>query len=387
MDLFLTGTTGFVGGEVLVELAARPEVNRIFCLVRADSPEAGAARLRKVFALHNDPYDPARILPVVGDMADPDLTLKLSADKRLADVGFVLHAAAVTSFSRGQDNVIEKVNILGLKSLLSWAKTLKKLDVFAYVGTATIRGKGVTRRVVGEDESPDPNAKHLVKYTHSKALGESMLKEYLPEDKILVIRPSIIMGDSRGVIPRSNIILWTMAAFNLLRMVPGNKDAKLDIIPVDYAAKALVAILFAKRNHRIYHISSGTNSFTTPRLLGEAITPLFDPEPPIVFVAEEMLDQMRNWARNRLAPDSPLLAYKGHLDHWDNVLGGERGRIRIVIAGLEPYLHFMELEQLFDNSRLLADTSVGPAPAAHDYVPRGKEFLAVIDVFEGALHP
>jgi thioester reductase-like protein len=387
MVFFVTGITGFIGGEVLVNLAERREVERIYCLVRAGSHEAAMARLRKVFLLHGDTFDEGRVVPVVADLTDGGLAETLSRDPRLAGITHVVHSAANTSFGRGHDDAVERVNVHGLRSILEWSAKLADLELFTYVGTATIRGKGVTHRVVHEDESPDPHARHLVKYTSSKSDGELMLRQYLPEHKVLVVRPSIVMGDSRNPVPRSNVILWALAAENLLRMGPVDGEAKLDIVPVDYASRAIVALLFARRRHQVYHISSGAAGATTSRLLTDAITPFFPPSPPHVYVSREWIGHMRAWARGRLPADSPLRAYPAHLEHWLRVLDGDPQKMRILLAGWEPYLRFIELGQVFDNSRLLADTAAGQAPAGHEYIARCAGFVGGIDVFEGALDP
>jgi hypothetical protein len=47
----------------------------------------------------------------------------------------------------------------------------------------------------------------------------------------------------------------------------------------------------------------------------------------------------------------------------------------------------MELGQIFDNSKLRADTGMPQSIAAHDYIRISVEYLAKIDVFQGALEP
>jgi hypothetical protein len=58
-----------------------------------------------------------------------------------------------------------------------------------------------------------------------------------------------------------------------------------------------------------------------------------------------------------------------------------------LFAGLEPYIEFIELGQIFDNSRLLEDTDMGNSIPAHIYINNSIKFLDKIDVFEGALDP
>src|ERR1035437_1607897 len=386
MNVFITGATGFLGGELLVDLSKRKEVDKIFCLVRPKSEEKAIDRLKKVFDLHEDFLDPNKIIPIEGDLTQSDLTEYLSNHKLLGDVNVIVHSAADTNFSSIYDDIVEQINIHGLEKILKWSKQLKKLETFTYVGTATICGMDIKNRVIREEESPDENVKHLVKYTQTKMRGEIMLHNYLPEEKILIVRPSIIMGDSRPWAPRSYVIMWALAAINLLRLVPINPDAQLDIIPVDYASKAIVQLLFSKRNHLVYHISSGAASATTPFKATKAIEHYFPHRPEFNFVGRDMIREVKLWARKKLNGHSILKNYREHLNYWDDIFD-DATDLRILMGGLEPYLDFIELGQVFDNSKLLQDTNVGLPEPAHEYMKRSAHFLDKIDIFAAALTP
>ena len=389
MNLFLTGSSGFLGGEILVSLSKREDISRIFCLIRAKSQEDAVSRLAKVFDYHNDFFDRKKVIPIVGDLTNPELAGQLIANTALADVNLIIHSAANTSFSRIYDDLVEKVNIHGLRSILEWSRTLKKLETFTYIGTATICGGAECDKIIYEDESPNPNAKHLVKYTYTKMIGETMLPQYLPAEKILILRPSIVMGDSRPWIPRSPVILWALATVNLLRLIPLRSQAHVDIIPVDYAVDAINELTFAaKRKYSVYHISAGTSSFTTPTQLTGAIESYYPDKPAFRFIASELVAQMKKYAKNKdiLEPGMELLNHPEYLKYWKNELG-ENGKMRIIFAGLEPYLKFIDLGQIFDNTRLLEDTQMGPSKPAHEYIKTSIKYLEKIYIFEGSLDP
>jgi thioester reductase-like protein len=388
MNIFLTGSSGFLGGELLVTLSKRNDISRIFCLIRAKTQEEATTRIAKVLQFHNDFFDQEKVIAVAGDLLDPDLANKLTDNTILKETNLIVHAAANTSFSKIYDNVVEKVNIEGLRSILTWSQTLKNLETFAYIGTATICGGGECNRIVREDESPNPNAKHLVKYTYTKMMGELMLPQYLPKEKILIMRPSIVMGDTRPWIPRSPVILWALATMNLLRLVPVNPLSQIDIIPVDYAIESMVSLLFAKRKYAVYHISSGTASATNTLKVTGYIEKFFPDRPAFKFVDSGLIGQMKKYARSpqMLTEDSELLKYPQYLDYWNSSVG-QNGQMRILFAGVEPYFRFIELGQLFDNSRLLEDSGMPPSPPAHDYIKICLKYLEKIDIFEGALDP
>ena len=386
MNVFVTGCTGFLGGELLVALSKQEKVGKIYCLIRALSDEHALLRIKHVFELHGDNFDEKRIIPVVGNLGEKGLAEQLAANNELKDVNVVIHSGANTSFSKIYDNLVEQVNIGGTEELLKWSATLANLNTFLYVGTASICGKEVKNRLILEEESPNTKVHHVVKYTYTKMMGELMLPKYLPKEKILVVRPSIVMGDSRQWIPRSYVILWAFATVNLLRLIPVNSTSSLDIVPVDFASEAIVSLLFAKRNHSVYHISSGKQSISSPYLINQAVAQSFPDMIPFRYMEKSMLKQMKLWAKNKLPEGSELYSYPEYLDYWKKAFG-DIGRMRILLAALEPYLEFAELGQIFDSSKLLKDTGINNPEPAHAYISRSAKYLKNIDVFAGAIDP
>jgi thioester reductase-like protein len=389
MQIFLTGSTGFLGGELLVELTRRNDVAKIFCLVRASSKEGGRARIAKIFDLHGDHFNEEKVIAIVGDLSDENLEKKLLADDLIQGVNIIIHAGANTSFANIYNDNVESVNIRGTKQLLSWAQKLNSLKLFVYVGTAAICGASIKNTVITEELSPNLAAKHLVKYSYTKMIGELLLKEYLPADKSLVVRPSIIMGDTRSWVPRSYVILWALAAINQLRLFPVNGGSDLDIISIDYAAKSIIALLLStRRRHNVYHISSGMASSTTPEKVTNTINGHFADKPQFKFVAKELLTSMKHWSKNGTTVDSnnPLYSYKEYLDYWI-YLFGDNTKLRILFHALEPYINFIELGQVFDNRRLLEDTDLEPSVPAHVYMTNSVKYLGNINIFEGAIDP
>jgi thioester reductase-like protein len=384
MKVLLTGSTGFLGGELAVLLSKRHDVERLYCLVRSNGQDA-QARLRAVFDFHDDPFDAARVVGVEGELRDAELGEKLAAHPELRDVDVVIHAAADTSFAPANRANLEKVNVKGSAALARWARSLPRLKTFCYVGTASICGSRLTNCTVREDQSPDARAKHLVKYCFTKMVAEMNVRRIIPPQKLLIVRPSIIMGDTRNWAPRSTVILWALAAVNLIRLIPADPRANLDIVPVDYAARALVELLFAPRRWTTYHISAGRDSSTTLDQITRAADDPALGRPRFRFVGGELLEQMKKWPK-RLAPTSELHRHRPYLDYWHGIFNGNGG-LRLLLAGMKPYFDFIGLNQTFDNSRLLSDTSLPPPPPAHEYIPATRRFLDQIDIRDGALDP
>src|SRR5712671_3793717 len=182
--VFLTGATGFLGGELAVALSKLESVQKITCLVRSSNDCEAIERLERVFALHEDLYD-------------EKLPTDLARHSALGDINLVIHSGANTSFLSQKYAAVAETNINGTQRVARWAAGLPSLRAFAYIGTATIAGAGpdVTGRTIQEDETPNSTARHLVGYTQSKMLAEMMARTVLPQEKLVVIRPSILLGD------------------------------------------------------------------------------------------------------------------------------------------------------------------------------------------------
>jgi len=384
MIVFITGATGFLGGELVVNLSRRKEIKKIYCLIRATDEQEAILRLKKIFSFHNDYLDLDKIIPILGDLYNEQLTENLLNNKDLREINVIVHSAANTSFSRIFDDMVVRANIDGLNRILLWAKQLKNLTTFLYIGTATSCGKDIKNRLIYEDESPNIKANHLVKYTYTKMQGELLLHTHLPEEKILIARPSIIMGDSRELTPRSPVILWALATVNSLRLCTFNANATIDVIPVDYAAEAIVKLLFAQRKYNVYHVSGGQDSATTPMQVFNAIESGFLDLPKFKFVQKSLLEQMKKWAKGSLNLHEELYEYSAYLDYWEDIFQNKKN-LRILLAGLEPYIDFIELGQVFDNSRLLSDVDIEPSKPVHEYITNSINYIKQIKILEGAI--
>jgi thioester reductase-like protein len=384
--VFLTGATGFLGGELAVALSKKNCVEKVVCLVRAASQHEAADRIRSVFAVHQDPYDPEKIVALPGDLTDERLPTILSRHPELAGINMVVHAAANTSFLQQKYPIIEETNLWGSQRIAAWASRLRSLETFAHIGTATIVGAGkeVVGRMLTEDEAPNPLAKHLVGYTRSKMFGEMAVRAIIPEDKLLVIRPSILVGDTRSVVPRSFDIAWIITALRHLRMFFGNPDAACDVIPVDYAANAILELLMNGRTHSTYHVSAAASA-TTCRQVFSSIGCNGSDKPPLVYLSRTHLELIKRWLRTNSSPAPELSPYSRHLEYVRDQIG--RRKARLLLSGLEMYWRFIDLDQRFDNARLLSDTRIGRSEPAHDYLKRTAVYLDQIDPLEAAVNP
>jgi len=161
-------------------------------------------------------------------------------------------------------------------------------------------------------------------------------------------------------------------------------DSECDVIPVDYAVKAIASLLMSRRQHSTYHVSGGAAA-TTPRKIGRLID-YYDPSlPDVTFCPRERLELVKKWLRTGGCLPSELRPYSDHLEHINATVG--RKNARMLLAGLDAYWQFIDLNQRFDNSRMLADAHIGLPEPAHVYLKRTAPYLHDIDPLQAAVNP
>jgi thioester reductase-like protein len=260
--VFLTGATGFLGMEVLARLLEAGD-REVVCLVRAADDAAADDRLHGVLgALYRDPSNHHdRVRAVAGDVTLPGLGLENGARTALAEeVGAVLHCAASIAFDLPLEEA-RKINVEGTREVIGFArecKALGRLERFVHVSTAYVSGKyeGTFR-----ERQLDAGQEFRNTYEQTKWEAEHVVRD-ASDLSPAIARPSIVMGESdTGWTPAFNVLYWPLRAFSrgLFNEIPSLPSAHVDIVPVDYVADGLVALL---DNHEegVFNLVSGRDA-------------------------------------------------------------------------------------------------------------------------------
>ncbi len=250
--IFLTGTTGFIGGEVLKRVLEREPGRRVYALVRAESDDLARRRGREaIFKLYQDDRErtedaKARVRWLRGDLVRPALGLEKAAeDEVAAECDELVHAAASTDFDLPLPEA-EAVNVAGAKSIAAIAARIAsagRLRRLVHVSTAYVAGHRDGR--ILPEELAGPAAPFNNTYEQTKAMAERHLRERMGEAPITVVRPSIVVGDSAtGRTYNFNVLYFPIKLIHRghLRYAPGGRATTLDIVPVDYVCDALLAL-------------------------------------------------------------------------------------------------------------------------------------------------
>jgi nucleoside-diphosphate-sugar epimerase len=260
--IFITGATGFLGGAISAELLLHHTPAHLLFLVRSKTQQEGLDRLHlklSKFGLSTTLLTQITTENVIcGDLVDVS---KFANDPRLAKVTFVVNSAGVTSF--GKNPNIKAVNVDGTLELVRCIAKMPNLRRFIHVSTAMICGVQPPK-VVQEDQFPQDDLRHFVPYTESKAEGELLISEVMRGLPFAIVRPTIIVGHTKLGCGPSHSIFWAFRMGDALRLTTAGIDGRIDIVPVDYVASAILHLMAKPtlKNH-LYHIGSGLEHSST----------------------------------------------------------------------------------------------------------------------------
>jgi long-chain acyl-CoA synthetase len=336
--VLLTGATGFLGAQIARRLVERTD-HQVVALVRA--PDAQAATRRLARAWWDWPELAAgmaggRVQAVAGDVRAPGLGLDPAVWRALTRrVSHVVHAAADLRVAAPLAE-LRRTNVAGVAHVLELAAAAHRdhgLTRLTHVSTAYVAG--LRPEDVPEDELTGRYG-FANGYEHSKYEGERLVRAAagLP---VTVARPAMIVGDSRtGAVRTFNTVYAPLRRYLTgRRLVPVRPDLRVNIVPVDWVADAIVRLTFDPgAEGRTVHLTAPFESLPT---------------------AAQLLGVTRRWAAEHLdlRPPRPLFV---------PLAGALPGELR----ALRPYL--AERRRF---RRDHADRLLGPyAPDWRAYLPR-----------------
>ena len=244
-----------VGREILARAAADARFDRVICLVRPplDRFDALLAGLGLAGSGH--------VHALAGDVTEPDLGIADPAG--LAGITHVIHCAATVVFDHPLEEA-RRINVAGTESVLGLCRRLRRFERLDAVSTAYVAGKRVD--LVREEELTHRRSFHNT-YEQTKYECEQLLRAAMRDLPIAVHRPSIVVGDSRtGQTGSWKVLYWPLKvlARGRLPVVPYDPDGRLDIVPVDFVASAVLALSRkADTAGGTFHLTAGPGRDTT----------------------------------------------------------------------------------------------------------------------------
>ncbi len=194
-----------------------------------------------------------------------------------------MHCAASISFDLPLDEA-RQINVEGTREMIAFAREVKPpggLDRFVHVSTAYVAG--ITEGTFRESQL-DAGQDFRNTYEQTKWEAEHVVADATDLDPVIA-RPSIVMGESNsGWTPAFNVLYWPIRAFSrgLFESVPARPEAKVDVVPVDYVADALVHLLEHPSSTGVVNLVSGHEACTVEELVAMTATAFGKERPPVV---------------------------------------------------------------------------------------------------------
>lgn len=358
---FLTGGTGAVGSAIVPLLLAEPDTE-VRLLLRAESDAALAQRLERLvdfWGWADSPDKRIRLKAVRGDAASPDFGLDDGQYGELvAECSHLIHCAGTVRMNLSIEDA-RRSAVGSAQETVHFARRLAaagRLRKFEYVSTVGVAGKrpGALPEIWMDEPRDFHNTYEQAKAEAEEIVRSAIVNEGLP---VTMHRPSMVIGDSRdGRIIHFQIFYFIcefLSGRKTLGLYPDFGEVRLDVIPVDWVAEAIVA---ASRDPqtagRIFHLCSGPE--LAPRLedLKANVRTAFKAHglsvPPGIRLPRRWFAALARLAA-RLAPASQ----------------------RKALATLPIYLDYLADRQGFDNTEYtawLASRGMN-SPRAEDYLP------------------
>jgi len=340
--VLLTGATGLIGGEILRRLDGH--CARAWAVVRPRDGLQPADRLAARYCRSGNSFGPGSTVEAVpGDVAAPDWGLSPADVDRVLAADVIIHNAADTSFAAHRDT--GKTNVESVQRLIELTHRFSKPPLIVYMGTATNVGR-ITGAVVAEDDGCQPGAEHFNEYTRSKAVAESLLRASgLP---VLTLRPSIVLGAGLRDAGFAKQILWCVPLTRCFRGLPIDPTSRMDLVDVGFVADAVIALArHPRRQFDCYHLSAGTGGAVSVGRLRQVVDEMYRRKRPLHLVppGEWGRDHLRKYVRTPLQ--------------------------KRVFRSLRHYLPFLNMDVVYDDTRLRADLgdAVPPLRSAAEYLP------------------
>jgi len=250
MKIFITGATGFLGQYLVRELS--PKCESIFVLSR-NINYAGYSDLPNVHV-------------VKGDITQLEIMDQSEMrDRIINECDFAVHAAALYNLAAGHAECYLH-NVCGTQNMLNFAKKIKNLKALYYVSTIAV---GDDQSILLEEGSLPPRKKFSDFYSETKYFAEKIVRETSSVLPIRIIRPGIIIGDSKtGKMEKVDGPYYFIEAMKKyakflrpLKILPLSfiPKTKIPIIPVDHCAQFISLLIqrdLASPELKTYHLIS-----------------------------------------------------------------------------------------------------------------------------------
>ncbi|WP_371478851.1 thioester reductase domain-containing protein [Kitasatospora sp. NBC_00315] len=261
--LLLTGTTGFLGGHMLLDLLRHSDAH-VVCLVRGDTVQDAERRLAESLASFSLPWSAEirrRVTVLPGDLRQPRLGLTDEQWDLLTDeIDSVVSVGAAVDFLRGYPS-LRRTNVLGVLSLAELAMTGRPKPLHHISSIAVFNEIGIAS--MGEDDPVAHLDRLAAGYDKTKWVAEAALRRARDRGlKVTLLRPGGIVGHTRtGAYNPHDINTGLFSAISRYRVAPRINYA--NSAPVDWVSRVATAVICEPSGWgQNYHLTGRPDTLT-----------------------------------------------------------------------------------------------------------------------------
>ena len=220
MNVFLTGSTGFLGAKILRQLCQAQNIDRVVVHVRGHKPQKAIDRIvqsARISGWWTDNYA-EKLKAWTGCLAKPKLGMKAEQWERLCGQGTVyeritaiIHNGATVNWN-ANFSALKAVNVDSTSELLKAAAESTSLTKFVFVSGGHLPKVATDDDAAIADEVARSNG-----YAQTKFVSELMVKEYArlkapSQQRVSIIKPGYIIGNKEDGIAATGDFLWRLTA-------------------------------------------------------------------------------------------------------------------------------------------------------------------------------
>lgn len=214
MKALVTGSTGFVGANVVMALLDDGQAVRVF-----HRPTSNLALL-----------DGLEVEHATGDLLDP-----ASLSQAIRGCDTVFHVASVSSYWRSTREEVYRTNVQGVRAVM---EACLEAGVQRVVYTSSVAAIGIPPKgtIATEEQPYTPGSEQFV-YSHSKYLAEKEVLEMVARGlPAVIVNPATVIG------PRDiNYVSGSIIREVYLRHVPCSLPGGMAVVAVDDVARGHLA--------------------------------------------------------------------------------------------------------------------------------------------------
>ena len=271
--VFLTGSTGFLGRHLVVELLRQlPEDGKLVCLVRGNDRRLGESFLDPALAAEVHRLSSQKLEVVVGDLNSHRFGLPVETYQRLTEeIDSILHAGALVNHSLAYPDLFGS-NVSGTASVAHLAAEGRPKSVHFVSTIGVVGGKGgpvpeSTSALALWPDRPVVSPDYAAGYVSSKWAGE-VLMDWLHQDTglpVTINRCGLLLPGSEFALEVNSMDIFSRLFRTLLKtgLAPhsfSRKPREYQALGVDVAARFLAALALETRDgFARYHLLGSAN--------------------------------------------------------------------------------------------------------------------------------